>query len=335
MMGFDLATIWAAIIAFAVLAYVILDGFDLGIGILFPALHNREDRHLAMNTIAPVWDGNETWLVMGGGGLLAVFPLAYAIVMPALYPLIIAMLLGLIFRGVAFEFVHRTKRWQAFWEWGFFVGSLVAALAQGFALGALVEGIAVENRAYAGGPWDWLTPFAALSAVALVVGYVTLGAAWLNLKTSGRAQARAREIARIFGPAFILLIGAVSLGTAYARPEYMDRWFAWPMMGFSIIVPLAIVACAWLFWTGLRDHRDARPFLAVLAVFVLSFAGLGISFYPHMVPPSLTIAEAAGPDVSLGFLLTGALVLIPLILAYTAYSYWVFRGKVQPGEGYH
>lgn len=317
------------------LAYVILDGFDLGIGILFPVLRDREERHLAMNTVAPVWDGNETWLVLGGGGLLAAFPLAYAVVMPALYPLIVAMLLGLIFRGVAFEFVHRTTRMQAFWEWGFFAGSLVAALAQGFALGALVKGIAVAERAFAGGFWDWLSFFAALTAVALVTGYATLGASWLNLKTEGGTQRHARALARPLGAAFVVAIGAVSLATIFVRPEYMQRWFAWPAILFACVVPILVLVAAWAFWTGLRDRHDARPFVATLALFVLSYIGLGISFYPHIVPPALTIHEAAAPDASLRFLLVGAVVLIPVILAYTGYSYWVFRGKVRPGDGYH
>ncbi len=331
----DLATIWAALIAFAVLAYVCLDGFDLGIGILFPFLGTRADRHLAMNTIAPVWDGNETWLVLGGGGLFAVFPLAYAVVMPALYPLIIMMLLGLIFRGVAFEFVHRTRRMQAFWEWGFAIGSMLAALAQGLALGGLVQGITVANRSFAGGTWDWLTPFSVLTAVALMTGYALLGATWLNLRTEGMPQLNARAIARPLAVGFVALIGAVSLATVFVRPEYMDRWFGWPAILYSLTVPLLVLAAAWALWTGLRDDLAGRAFLATLAIFALSFAGLGISFFPNIVPPGLTIAEAAAPDTSLKFLLVGASVLIPLILSYTAYSYWVFRGKVRPEDGYH
>jgi cytochrome d ubiquinol oxidase subunit II len=331
----ELSFIWAGLIAFAVFAYVALDGFDLGIGILFPFLRGREERHLAMNTIAPVWDGNETWLVLGGGGLFAVFPLAYAIVMPALYPLIIAMLLGLVFRGVAFEFVHRTRRMQGFWEFGFWAGSLVAALAQGMALGALVQGIAVEGRGYAGGNWDWLTPFSGLTALALVVGYATLGATWLILKTEGEMMERARRMARPLGAALLALIGAVSLITPFLRPEYLDRWFGWPSGAYSSVVPLLVIWAAWALWTGLRDGDALRPFLATVAIFALSYAGLGISFYPHIVPPGLTIAAAAAPDTSLRFLLIGAAVLIPVILAYTGYSYWVFRGKVRPGDGYH
>lgn len=334
-MEIDLPFIWAGLIAFAVLAYALLDGFDLGIGILFPFLKDRDERHLAMNTIAPVWDGNETWLVLGGGGLFAVFPLAYAIVMPALYPLIIAMLLGLIFRGVAFEFVHRTKRMQGFWEFGFWAGSLIAAIAQGMALGALVQGIAVDGRAYGGGDWDWLTPFSALTALAVVVGYAMLGATWLILKTEGETSARARRLAIPLGVGLIALIGAVSLVTPFLRPEYLARWFGWPSGLWTALVPILLALAVWQLWTGLRDRDDMRPFLATIAIFVLSYAGLGVSFYPHLVPPGLTIAEAAAPDSSLRFILVGAAVLIPMILAYTAYSYWVFRGKVRHGDGYH
>jgi cytochrome bd ubiquinol oxidase subunit II len=334
-MTLDLPVIWAGLIAFAVLAYVLLDGFDLGIGILFPFLKNRDERHLAMSTIAPVWDGNETWLVLGGGGLFAVFPLAYAIVMPALYPLIIAMLLGLIFRGVAFEFVHRTQRMRALWEVGFWGGSLVAALAQGMSLGALVQGIAVNGRGYGGGNWDWLTPFSVLTALALVVGYAMLGATWLILKTEGETLTRARRFAMPLGVALIALIGAVSIATPFLRPEYLARWFGWPSGAWSAIVPVLLALAIWQLWTGLRNQDHRRPFLATAAIFVLAYAGLGVSFYPNLVPPALTIAEAAAPDKSLLFLLVGAVVLIPMILAYTAYSYWVFRGKVRPGDGYH
>ena len=327
--------IWAGLIAFAVLAYVLLDGFDLGIGLLFPFLKDRDERHLAMNTIAPVWDGNETWLVLGGGGLFAVFPLAYAIVMPALYPLIIAMLLGLIFRGVAFEFVHRTERLKWFWEFGFWGGSLIATIAQGMALGALVQGITVEGRAYGGGNWDWFTPFSMLTALALVIGYALLGATWLILKTEGETLKRAQQFAKPLGIALILIIGVVSIITPFLMPQYLDRWFVWPSAIWSVIVPLLLAYATWQLWKGLGDENHYRPFLATVAIFVLSYIGLGVSFFPNLVPPSLTIADAAAPDSSLKFLLVGAAVLIPMILAYTAYSYWVFRGKVRPEDGYH
>jgi cytochrome d ubiquinol oxidase subunit II len=334
-MPLDLAFVWAALIAFAVLAYVVLDGFDLGVGILFPLLEGEAAKDLAMNTVAPVWDGNETWLVLGGGGLLAVFPLAYAVVMPALYAPLIAMLLALVFRGVAFEFRWRTRRGKFLWDFAFFGGSLVAALAQGVALGALVQGIEVAGRAYAGGRWDWLTPFSLLTGVALVAGYALLGATWLVMKTDGYVRLRATRFAWIAGAGTLALIGLVSLITPLLDPGYLARWFDRPNVFFTVWVPMLLLAAAYVFVRGLREGRDRWPFLAALAMFVLSFAGLGISFYPFIVPHSLTIWQAAAPDASLGFLLVGAAVLVPMILAYTAYAYWVFRGKVRPGAGYH
>jgi cytochrome d ubiquinol oxidase subunit II len=335
-MEFDiLAFIWAGLIAFAVLLYVVLDGFDLGVGMLFPTGHNEEEQDVMMNTVAPVWDGNETWLILGGGGLFAVFPLAYAVVMPALYMPIILMLLALVFRGVAFEYRWRTERWKPVWNRAFFLGSLVASLMQGIALGALVQGVEVSNRAYAGGWWDWLTPFSILTGIATAVGYVLLGATWLNMKTEGAIQQRMRGNARLAGIATLAAIGLVSILTPFQDTIYWERWFAWPAMLYSGIVPLLLAVAAWTLYTGLRDKRDATPFLASLAIFILSFAGIGISFYPHMVPPSLTIWEAAAPASSLAFTLVGAAILLPIILGYTAYAYWVFKGKVKAGEGYH
>ncbi len=334
-MIFDLAFIWAGLIAFAVLAYVILDGFDLGVGILFPFMRGEESKDLAMNTVAPVWDGNETWLVLGGGGLFAVFPLAYAVVMPALYVPIIVMLLALVFRGVAFEFRWRTKRAKFLWDISFTFGSIMAAFAQGVALGALVQGITVEGRAYAGGNWDWLTPFSILTGVALVAGYALMGATWLVMKTDGPVRQAARTLAVWTGAATLALVGVVSLITPFLNPLYLDRWFTFPNALFSVIVPAAILVAAFIFVRGLRENRDAWPFLATIALFVLSFIGLGISFYPYMVPPSLTIWDVAAPDESLWFLLVGTLVLVPMILIYTGYAYWVFRGKVDPAGGYH
>jgi cytochrome d ubiquinol oxidase subunit II len=282
-----------------------------------------------------VWDGNETWLVLGGGGLMAVFPLAYATVLPALYIPIILMLLGLIFRGVAFEFRFRTKRWRPLWDWGFALGSATAALMQGIALGALVQGIRIENRQYAGGWWDWLTPFSVVTGVAVVVGYGLLGATWLNLKTTGELQARAKQLAVYAGVGTLALIGVVSLWTPFLEPIYFARWFQWPTAFFSAFVPLLLAVCAFGLWQGLTTDKHLQPFLSALGLFVLSFLGLGISFYPYIVPGALTIAEAAAPDDSLAFLLVGAVILIPIILAYTGYAYWVFRGKVDPEEGYH
>lgn len=326
-MAIDLPFIWAAVIAFAVLAYVVLDGFDLGVGILFPFFPQREHRDLMMNSVAPVWDGNETWLVLGGGGLLAAFPLAYAIVMPALYAPIILMLLALIFRGVAFEFRWKTERGRPLWDWAFALGSIFAAFAQGLALGALVQGIPVIGRAYAGGWWDWLTAFSILTAIALAFGYALLGATWLVLKTDGEVQARAREFARIAGVATISFIAAVSLWTPFLAPLYMSRWFSFPQIVYTAPVPLLVAGCFYGLLRGLAEGRELLPFLASLGLFVLSFIGLGISFYPYIVPPSISIWDAAAPPESQLFLLIGTIVLIPLILAYTAYAYWVFRGK--------
>jgi cytochrome d ubiquinol oxidase subunit II len=334
-MPIDLPMIWAGIIAFAVLAYVVLDGFDLGVGILFPFFPARADRDIATNSIAPVWDGNETWLVLGGGGLMAVFPVVYATVLPALYMPIILMLLGLVFRGVAFEFRWRTKRGGAWWDTGFWIGSTVAAFMQGIALGALVQGITIVDRAYAGGWWDWLTPFTILTGVAVTVGYALLGATWLNLKTSGDLQIRAQRIAKITAAGTIGLIGIVSLWTPFINSVYFERWFAFPTAFFSALVPLLLGLCALALWLGLARDRHLQPFLAALGLFVLSFIGLGISFYPYIVPGALTIQEAAAPEASLIFLLWGAAFLVPVILAYTGYSYWVFRGKIDPEEGYH
>jgi len=318
----DLPFIWAGLIAIAVLAYVLLDGFDLGVGILFLTFKPGTERDVAMNSVAPVWDGNETWLVLGGGG-------------PALYAPIIAMLLALIFRGVAFEYRWRTQRGRFLWDWSFAFGSIVATFAQGIALGALVQGIPVEGRAYAGGWWDWLTPFSVLTGFALIAGYMLLGATWLVLKTEGRMQEQARDYAWRAGLVTIALIGVVSLWTPYLNPSFLERWFAWPTAIFSVVVPVLVLACAWLLFSGLKRGADLQPFLAAQTMFVLCFIGLGISFYPFIVPTSVTIWQAAAPDNSLAFLLVGALILLPLIIAYTAYAYWVFRGKVRPGEGYH
>jgi cytochrome bd ubiquinol oxidase subunit II len=335
MFAFDLPTLWAGIIAAAVLAYVIMDGFDLGVGILFPTAKSTAERDVMMNSVAPVWDGNETWLVLGGGGLLAAFPLAYAVVLPALYAPIIAMLIGLILRGVAFEFRWRTTRGKFLWDWSFFLGSLIAALAQGIALGALVQGIPVADRAYAGGWWNWLTPFSVLTGLAVVVGYILLGSTWLNMKTTGPLQLRNNRFAMWSGLGLLAMMAIVSLWTPFLQPQYFARWFAWPAMLYSAIVPLLVLICAGLLYRGLQLRKDAQPFLAALGLFVVTFAGLGISFFPYIVPPTLTIASAAAPDISLKFMLPGVVILVPMIIVYTAYSYWVFRGKVDPHAGYH
>lgn len=330
----DLTIAWAFIIAFAVAAYVVMDGFDLGIGILFPRFPVGRDRDRAMNAIAPVWDGNETWLVLGGGGLLAAFPLAYAIVLPALYAPLVAMLLGLVFRGVAFEFRWRDPGHRRLWDAGFFAGSLVATFAQGVTLGALVQGISVSGRQYGGGWWEWLSPFSLLTGVSLVVGYALLGAGWLIWKTTDDLQAQARRLARLLLPALLGTIGLVSLATPFVEPQYFERWFESPGLFVALPMPLLVAAAAFLGWRSLGRGRDWEPFGWSLILFGLTLVGLGISIWPDVIPGRVTIWQAAAPRSSQLFMLVGALVLVPLILAYTAWSYWVFRGKVGE-EGYH
>lgn len=332
-MNYDLATIWAGLIAFAVFAYVVLDGFDLGIGILFPRFARGPERDQAMNAIAPVWDGNETWLILGGGGLFAAFPLAYAIILPALYPPIIAMLLGLIFRGVAFEFRWRDPAHQPFWDTAFTTGSTVAAFAQGVTLGALLQGITVAGRAYGGGWLDWLTPFTVLTGLSVVVGYALLGACWLIVKTEGETERHAYALARVLGALTIVAIIAVSGATPFLAHSYVQRWFTFPGVLITAQVPLLVAIVSVLFWRALAAHRRIAPFGLALVLFALSFIGLGISMFPYIIPRSVTIWQAAAPEASQAFMLVGAGIMLPIILAYTAWSYWVFRGKV--GEGYH
>lgn len=334
-MTLDYALIWAGLIAFAVLAYVVLDGFDLGVGILFPWAKTEQERDLMMNSVAPVWDGNETWLVLGGGGLFAVFPLAYSIIMPALYAPILIMLLALVFRGVAFEFRWKSEKTKYVWDWAFAGGSLVATFAQGIALGALVQGIEVSGRAYAGGWWDWLSPFSLLTGLALVIGYALLGATWLVLKTDGPVEARAKRATAGLGIVMLGLIVLVSGISPFLHEYFMQRWFAWPAMLIVAPVPVLVLVCAYALFHGLQVNRPLMSFLAVQGMFVLSYIGLIISFFPYMVPSSVTLWQAAAPDNSLKFLLVGAVFLIPIILAYSAYAYWVFRGKVGPSHDYH
>ena len=330
----DLTVIWAGIIGFAIIAYVVMDGFDLGIGILFPRIKVGPERDAAMNSIAPVWDGNETWLILGGGGLLAAFPLAYAVVLPALYAPLIAMLLGLVLRGVAFEFRWRDPAHRPLWDAAFTVGSLVATLAQGISLGALLQGITVVGRSYAGGWWEWLSPFSLLTGVSLVVGYGLLGSCWLIWKTEGALQDQAYRYARPLGFALLVAIGATSLATLTLEQQYYLRWLAFPGILATAQVPLATLGVSYLYFRSLKKRKEARPFFLALALFGLSILGLGISIWPYVVPARITIWEAAAPYSSQLFMLIGAGITVPFILAYTAWAYWVFRGKVGP-DGYH
>jgi cytochrome d ubiquinol oxidase subunit II len=334
-MSLDLPLIWALLIAVAVFAYVVLDGFDLGVGILFAAIHGREDRDVMVNSVAPVWDGNETWLVLGGGGLFAVFPLAYAILLPALYIPLTTMLLALIFRGVAFEMRFRARHEgeQRRWDRSFMGGSYVAAFCQGIALGAFVQGVKVSGRGYGGGWWDWLTPFSLMTGAALVAGYALLGACWLIWKTQGSLQDRVRHLAGRIAWVTLGFIGAVSLAMLVLSAPFRERWLTLPRALGAALVPVLLLALAWLFFAALRRRAEIAPFLCALGFFLLAYVGLGVSLWPMMVPPGVTIAAAAAPPATQAFLLWGASILLPIILVYTGYVYWLFRGKA--GAGYH
>ena len=332
---FWLPVVWAAIIGIAVALYVILDGFDLGLGILFPFTPEEERRDVMMNSVAPFWDGNETWLVLGGGGLFVAFPLAYAVIMPALYLPIIIMLLGLIFRGVAFEFRWTAKPDHYWWDNAFAFGSITAAFMQGVVLGGYLQGINVENNAFAGGTFDWFTPFALFTGVSLVVGYALLGTTWLLMKTEGELAVNARRWSQYLLLAVLATMVIISLWTPLAVDRIAERWFTWPNILYLSPVPLMTAAAAFACWWGLVNGREVMPFLAAVSLFLLGFLGLAISNVPYLVPPSLTFWDTAAVPESQIFMLIGVLIMLPLILGYTVFVYWTFRGKVREGEGYH
>lgn len=333
--AFWLPVIWAGLIGTAVAMYVVLDGFDLGIGILYPFYKDEQDRDVMMNSVAPFWDGNETWLILGGGGLFVAFPLAYGIIMPALYLPIIVMLLALIFRGVAFEFRWVAKPNHQLWDSAFAGGSIVAAFAQGVVLGALLQGIDVRDRAFVGGTFDWMTPFALLTGVAVVFGYALLGTTWLIMRTEGNAAVKARQHAKLLLAAVLVAMAVVSLWTPLALERVYQRWFVLPNILYLAPIPLLTAVMAWICWHGLNNNREYSPFFAAVAIFLLGYFGLAVSNLPLMVPPSLTIWDVAAAPSSQLFMLVGTAILLPVILGYTAFVYWTFRGKVRPGEGYH
>ncbi|HVT25598.1 MAG TPA: cytochrome d ubiquinol oxidase subunit II [Rhizomicrobium sp.] len=330
----DLVPIWAAIVGVAVFFYVLLDGFDLGVGILYRFAPDLPSRNLVMNSIAPIWDGNETWLVLGSIGLLAAFPLAFAIIIPAVYFPILVMLLALVFRGVAFEFRFRDAEHVTFWDHAFHYGSVVATFAQGIVLGAFIQGFKVDGRHFAGTSFDCFTPFSLLTGVALVFGYGLLGACWLILKTEGDLQARARSQARICLLGVIACIGIVSLWTPLSNAQISERWFSWPNIAFLAPVPVITALLALLEWRAI-GKEEMSPFFYAVGLFAMSYLGIGISLYPMIVPHSFTLWQAASDPSTQLFLLLGTLFLLPVILVYTGWSYWVFRGKVRADIGYH
>jgi cytochrome d ubiquinol oxidase subunit II len=331
----DLVGVWTVILGAGVFFYVLLDGFDLGVGMLYGLTRDSEWRATIMNSVAPVWDGNETWLILGGLAMLAAFPLAFAILLPALYFPLLIMLLALVFRGVAFEFRFRDKLHLGFWDHGFCWGSSVATFAQGAVLGAFIQGFKVEGRHFSGGSFDWLTPFSLLTGFGLMAGYALLGAGWLVLKTSGKLQ----DWARVQGRRALLLvlaaILAVSLWTPLAQNDIAQRWFSWPNILYLAPIPLATAALAVAAWRSLGGGREIVPFLTAIGLFLLSYLGLAISLWPNIVPHRYSLWQAASSESTQAFLLVGTMFLLPVILLYSGWSYWVFRGKVHAGAGYH
>ena len=334
-MTIDLVPIWTLILAMSVFMYVLLDGFDLGVGMLFPFAADDASRTLIMNSVAPIWDGNETWLVMGGIGLFAAFPLAFAIIIPAVYYPILVMLLGLIFRGVAFEFRLKSPRRRYLWDHAFFFGSLFATFAQGVVLGSFIRGFEVRDNQFAGSIYDWLSPFPLAVGVGLVFGYLLLGATWLVMKTEGDLQQWARGWSRVGLAGVIAFIAMVSVWTPLFDERIAQRWFSFPNMLYLAPMPLLTGVLALWLWQALRSGREAAPFFAAMGLFLMCFLGLAISLWPHIVPPSITLWDAAASPKSQAFLLVGTLFLLPIIIGYTGWSYYVFRGKVRADAGYH
>jgi cytochrome d ubiquinol oxidase subunit II len=333
---FDLVPVWTFVLGLGVFLYVLLDGFDLGVGILFGFAPDTASRNLMMNSIAPIWDGNETWLILGGVGLMAAFPLAFAIIIPAVYFPIAIMLLALVFRGVAFEFRYRDADRKGVWDHAFNYGSLVATFAQGIVLGAFIQGFKVEGRHFVGSSFDCFTPFSLLTGVALIFGYALLGAGWLVMKTEGELQARCRTFGRRALIGVGVAVGIVSLWTPAVDPEIAHRWFTWPNMAWLAPVPLVTAALGVITWRALGSGRgDILPFAGAIGLFVMSYLGIAISLWPMIVPHHYSLWQAASAESTQAFLLVGTLSLLPVILLYTGWSYWVFRGKVRADIGYH
>jgi cytochrome d ubiquinol oxidase subunit II len=336
MMGIDLSVLWAVIILFGIMMYIVMDGFDLGIGLLYPFFPDKDERDVMMNTVAPVWDGNETWLVLGGAGLLAAFPLAYSVILSALYLPLIFMLIGLVFRGVAFEFRFKALDHERhFWDKAFMGGSVMATFFQGVALGAYIQGFPVVDRAYAGGAMDWLSPFSIFTGIGLIIAYALLGSTWLIMKTEGELQRNAYRLTRPLVWMLLATIVVISIWTPLVDPKIAARWFSFPNIIWFAPVPLLVVVSAYLLLRALASGAQIRPFAFTLILIFLGYSGLGISVWPNIVPPNITIWAAASPPQSQGFAVVGALLIIPFILMYTVWAYYVFRGKVRPGDGYH
>jgi cytochrome d ubiquinol oxidase subunit II len=334
MQALDLVPLWAAILGFSVLMYILLDGFDLGVGILFLARTNERDRDLMVETISPVWDFNETWLVLGGIALAAVFPVAFAIAIPAVYFPVLFMLLGLIFRGVAFEFRHVPRANKRLWNIAFCLGSLVATFAQGTVLGMFIQGFTQAEGRFIGTSWDWIAPFPLFTGLGLIAGYTLQGATWLIMKTEGELEQWARHVAQRVMVLVFVFIAAVSLWTPLMSPRIANRWFSWPNIVFFSPVPIVTLALAALLVYSARSQRILLPFVCSVGLFFVSFSGLVISLWPYIAPPSTTLWQAAAAPVSHEFLMIGTAFVLPVLILYVIWSYWVFRGKVRGETGY-
>jgi cytochrome d ubiquinol oxidase subunit II len=330
----DLPLIFALIVAFGVGLYALLDGLDLGVGILFLLAPSEDARDAMMNSVGPVWDGNETWLVMSGTVLFAAFPLVYAVVLPAFYVPLMLMLFALVFRGVAFEFRFRARRSRILWDWAFSLGSGVAALMQGLMLGAFIDGVPIRDGQFAGGTFAFFGSFALASALGVVAGYALLGASWLIYKTEGPTQAFARGLAPWALAAVLLFIGIVSIWTPLAHPAIAERWFSLPNILFLWSVPLVTAGLAFGIWRAIPGPRDGLPLLLSILLVLMGYVGLGISLWPYAIPQSVTIWQAAGAPETLRFLGVGIAIILPVTLAYLGYAYWTFRGKVRTGYGH-
>jgi cytochrome d ubiquinol oxidase subunit II len=323
----DLPLIWGGLIALSVFIYVLLDGFDLGCGILFPFAGSDKNRSRIMNSIAPFWDGNETWLVLGGGGLFAAFPVAYGIIMSGLYLPVIFMLFGLIMRGVAFEFRFKATSHRYVWDYFFFIGSLLAAFLQGVMLGALVQGMEASNRLYTGGPFDWLTPFSLMCGVAVVIGYALLGSTWLIIKTEHNLQIWARKVSGWMLSALVVSMVVVTIFMYFSGIAALEGWFSFPGLLYLAPMPVIVVLLFFLMRKDLTGEREYRPFLLTAALFLMGYIGVCSAIFPYIVPYQMTIYEAAAADTSLSFMLIGAGIMLPIILSYTAFAYYTFKGK--------
>jgi len=330
----DLPLLLGLAVALSVALYVVMDGFDLGVGILFPFTPYDADHDLMMDSIAPIWDGNETWLVLAGTLLIAAFPLAYATLLPAFYVPLVLLLFALIFRGLALEFRFRARRFRYVWGWAFSSGSILAGFCQGVILGAFLDGISVRDGAFSGTTFDFASPFSVVCGLGLVAGYALLGATWLILKTSGTTGDLGRRTAR---PALLVslsFIGLVSLWTPLTHAQIAHRWFSWPNIAFLWPVPIVTALIAHAIWRELAGNHEARPFLLSIALFLLAFLGLGVSVWPYAVPYAATLWESASSEPTLKFIGVGVAMIMPITLAYLGYAHWIFRGKTKGGSAY-